>query len=208
MPIIGRPRQEEATDSNIIPACKDCTVRIMPESEVYVGKEPMSNGQLKRGVKLWMEIITHENERFKGYKLFPAYPVTENVDGKQPWWGTVQLYKYMRQCGLDYILKYVDESHPDYQSAAVDAPQLDCVSNPEKGYEKLVKFYLTGTLVDDTGKTFTSPNGGLVNKLVKVSIGSPTKNKETGIEDTGMVKPLTIGSKAAAEDSSHHNSSI
>jgi len=102
--------------------------------------------------------------------------------GQMSW----QVRRLAQQAALDYIQSKFDVKHPDYDPA--QRPKFS--SSDDETWLKICEFYCTGSLTDDTGKTFESPSGGLVGKHVEISVGKPKINEQTKELDSGFMSPM------------------
>ena len=131
-----------------------------------------------------------------GYAITPKLRILSAPDDKfinkflTPWWSFAGwscfiIPRACHQAGLDEIDSYYNEKHPNYKGEA-ERPVF--LGSEEESYTKVAAHYMTGEMVDDKGREFKCPDGGLLGQTLRVKVGKPNK-KNPKDPKTGNITP-------------------
>lgn len=142
------------------------------------GNEDVYNYRLN--LKLRVVKAPPTAQKYTNRVIFGRFPLL----GQMSW----QVRRLAQQAALDYIQSKFDVKHPDYDPA--QRPKFS--SSGDETWLKICAFYCTGSLTDDTGRTYESSSGGLAGKHVEIVIGKPKKNEQTKELETGFMSPVKV----------------
>lgn len=174
------PTFESEREGNALPEMQEATL-LIEDFEARMGKEVNE----KTGVHTPYAAVTYRvvaspGDQFNHRCTFENLMVSGGM--------AFGLFRMLRQCELDGILKYFDKKHEDYMGDE-ERPQQGGLTDADM-WERVIGFFFTGQMEDGEGNTFDCEAGGLKGRKIDVKIGAPVDNTYTGEKDTGRIMVL------------------